>query len=111
MNTQIEAYEANLKLVTGSAATSFKAYLGKIKKDMFEITSAYKGLESTEKPSSKNKKSRHKEPEGDLFGKAAEKEQEEAKVDLGQMSGMIFFVWLFSCSSSPIREAYSTLSH
>ena len=85
-NSQIEAYEANLKLVSGPASTSFKAYLGKIKRDMFDINTSYKGLENEEHPvKSKGSSKKDKDTEGTLFGRAGEREHEEEKVDLGEM--------------------------
>jgi len=85
MSKQIEIYEVNLKLVSGKDATAYKAYLGKAKRDIFDLQTGIKGLEQDAKSSKKNK---DQNPESDLFGKAAQKEQEEQKINLGELESI-----------------------
>ena len=74
--SQIEAFQTNLGLIREPQSVPFKAFLGKVSRDMFELTTKYKGLEA---PKNKNV------TEENLFGNAEHREQEENKVNLHDM--------------------------
>ncbi len=91
--TQIEAYQANLALVK-NPDNATKAFLGKANRDMFEITTQFKALESDQEKT-KGSAKKAKGGDGGLFGNAGERNLEENKVDLNELKCI---PWVMMCS-------------
>ena len=76
-------YDATLRLANGADGTIYTAYLNKTRKDMTEITAKYMNLETSKKS---KKADAAKANAGELFGKAGEREQEEAKTGMDDLT-------------------------